>query len=649
MKKRILFMDNNAHHLDAYSKLLSIAGYDVSKAYTIEEAERILSEHNIHLAIFDIRMHDDDDEKDISGLLLAQEKEYSKLPKIILTGYPNYDYVRKALGIPSDGMPAAVDFLSKAEETDVVLGAVERAFEQHVRINWKLVITSDERNPVTFPQLVSAIVPDIAPDLLSERAEELEGLFRSLFFREEIVRIERVLWQRDGRVAVTVFPFSKDRAPESLLVVCGVNSLVREESAVYKKFAPKTHASTVLVETNETPHFAANAYALTDTDVDRVDTLARLWHAGSDKLFNTALQTLFEMTLVEWSKEHRVPEEGRTLDEVYRERLGLTEEGGVSAETVRERARSIVHWIPTLGERVECEGAKLTFAFGGQSFAYADPAVYLERPTKYGQPVLLGYTPGTLTGENILADANGHTWLTDFADAGTAPLLWNYVSLEAAIRFDWVEPSRLGWLHAMERCLLEGEFARLDTSDVEQPLRKNVRAIQTVRRLASRVVGRDTLSYHLGVLFQALRRVAGVNTSLPHKQSEVLRYAHALMSAAMIARHLKDAGKRSAEAGIRIDKENRAVWVDGAKVPMRGRTYELLLGFYENANRLVPRRQILEQFLGERYDEADASQVNRLNAAISRLRDRIEEDPERPRFIITEPGGGYRLVLNEDD
>jgi two-component system KDP operon response regulator KdpE len=85
--------------------------------------------------------------------------------------------------------------------------------------------------------------------------------------------------------------------------------------------------------------------------------------------------------------------------------------------------------------------------------------------------------------------------------------------------------------------------------------------------------------------------------------------------------------------------------VDGTKVPLRGRTYELLLGFYENANRLCTRRQIIEQFLGEKYDETDGSQVNRLNTAISRLRERIEDDPNHPRFIITEPGGGYRLVI----
>jgi two-component system KDP operon response regulator KdpE len=117
----------------------------------------------------------------------------------------------------------------------------------------------------------------------------------------------------------------------------------------------------------------------------------------------------------------------------------------------------------------------------------------------------------------------------------------------------------------------------------------------------------------------------------------------------MISSHLKESSKRSSESGIRIDRENRIVWVDGAKVPLRGRTYKLLLGFYDNANRLCLRRQIVEQFMGESYDESDTSQVNRLNTAISRLRERIEEDPYHPRLLITEPGGGYRLVATPAD
>jgi DNA-binding response OmpR family regulator len=52
----------------------------------------------------------------------------------------------------------------------------------------------------------------------------------------------------------------------------------------------------------------------------------------------------------------------------------------------------------------------------------------------------------------------------------------------------------------------------------------------------------------------------------------------------------------------------------------------------------------VEKVFGLVFDEADASQVSRLNTAVRRLREKIEIDPEHPRYVITEPGGGYRLL-----
>jgi DNA-binding response OmpR family regulator len=45
-----------------------------------------------------------------------------------------------------------------------------------------------------------------------------------------------------------------------------------------------------------------------------------------------------------------------------------------------------------------------------------------------------------------------------------------------------------------------------------------------------------------------------------------------------------------------------------------------------------------------KYDETDPSQISRLNTAMRRLRERIEVDPQNPRYVITEPGVGYLLA-----
>ena len=81
---------------------------------------------NVDLAILDIRLENDDDEKDLSGLLLVKEMAHS-VPKIILTGFPSYETVRDALQPSLEGLPVAVNFVAKQEGAEAMLRAVRVA------------------------------------------------------------------------------------------------------------------------------------------------------------------------------------------------------------------------------------------------------------------------------------------------------------------------------------------------------------------------------------------------------------------------------------------------------------------------------------------------------------------------------------------
>jgi Response regulator containing CheY-like receiver, AAA-type ATPase, and DNA-binding domains len=96
-RKVILFVDNRESFLDVYTRLLEDEGYEVIKALNLDVAYEILKSNHVHLAILDIRMEEEDDPNDISGLEFALKKELAYLPKIILTAFSNYDYVRQVL------------------------------------------------------------------------------------------------------------------------------------------------------------------------------------------------------------------------------------------------------------------------------------------------------------------------------------------------------------------------------------------------------------------------------------------------------------------------------------------------------------------------------------------------------------------------
>jgi hypothetical protein len=91
-------------------------------------------EQPIDLAIIDIRLQDDRDDKDTSGLRLAHAfMSGHAAPKIIITSYATVDVVREALQPNGSGVRPAVRFVTKQEGLDQLLTAVQQALQVDVR------------------------------------------------------------------------------------------------------------------------------------------------------------------------------------------------------------------------------------------------------------------------------------------------------------------------------------------------------------------------------------------------------------------------------------------------------------------------------------------------------------------------------------
>ncbi|WP_306533787.1 response regulator [Geobacter sp.] len=91
--------------------------------------------------------------------------------------------------------------------------------------------------------------------------------------------------------------------------------------------------------------------------------------------------------------------------------------------------------------------------------------------------------------------------------------------------------------------------------------------------------------------------------------------------------------------GLEVDLPRRRVTVEGAEVQLTPTEYELLRLLVVHAGKVLTHSQILRQIWGVAYVE----QPHVLRVNISNLRHKIEPDPSRPRYILTEPGVGYRL------
>jgi two-component system KDP operon response regulator KdpE len=77
----------------------------------------------------------------------------------------------------------------------------------------------------------------------------------------------------------------------------------------------------------------------------------------------------------------------------------------------------------------------------------------------------------------------------------------------------------------------------------------------------------------------------------------------------------------------------------GGEVRLTPTEWHLLEVLVRNAGRLVSQRQLLQEVWGPRYE----SETNYLRVYVAQLRAKLEPDPSRPRYLLTEPGMGYRF------
>lgn len=113
-------------------------------------------------------------------------------------------------------------------------------------------------------------------------------------------------------------------------------------------------------------------------------------------------------------------------------------------------------------------------------------------------------------------------------------------------------------------------------------------------------------------------------------------------------RHASRAKEESNEPVLRlgeleIDLDKRRVTSRGQEVHLTPNEYKLFAYLMKHAGKVLTHRQLLREVWGAAY----ASQTHYLRVYMVQLRHKLEVDPARPRYLVTEPGVGYRLKTSE--
>jgi two-component system KDP operon response regulator KdpE len=110
---------------------------------------------------------------------------------------------------------------------------------------------------------------------------------------------------------------------------------------------------------------------------------------------------------------------------------------------------------------------------------------------------------------------------------------------------------------------------------------------------------------------------------------------------AVLRRVSDTASEPAIEVGeLVIDLADRRVRRGDENIHLTPIEFDLLRVLAQNRGRLVTHRQLLQEVWGPAYGD----ETHYLRVHVAHIRSKIEHDPSRPRYVITEPGVGYRLL-----
>ena len=145
----------------------------------------------------------------------------------------------------------------------------------------------------------------------------------------------------------------------------------------------------------------------------------------------------------------------------------------------------------------------------------------------------------------------------------------------------------------------------------------------------------------LSVREEEATKVAALDVGADDYLTKPFGIAELMARIRVALRHAEQpAGEPVFEVGdLRMDRARRQVLMAGNEIVLTPTEYDLLRVLVQYAGKVLTHRQLLRQVWGTGYElETHLLQVN-----ISNLRRKIEPDPSRPSYIITEVGVGYRL------
>lgn len=186
--------------------------------------------------------------------------------------------------------------------------------------------------------------------------------------------------------------------------------------------------------------------------------------------------------------------------------------------------------------------------------------------------------------------------------------------------------------------LRSGDY-QLVVLDIMLPLKNGYEVLGEIREKSFVPVLMLTARDSEGDKVSGLRMGADDYLTKPFANSEFLARVSSLLRRYTVFNAANAGEKTITAGGLSIDGTGREVRKDGRLLELTAKEFDLLLFFAENQGKVFTKKQIYRAVWKEEYAFDD----NNIMVHIRRLRKKIEDNPESPKYILTVWGVGYKL------
>ena len=519
---RILLVENDKRVRESYKMLLEYWGY--IPVLAVGEGKLLIKNAitnawslHCNLALIDLRLLDDFDEEDISGLKLAERIVPTR--SIILSGYPDQKILREILDKHKD-----IPFLSKSDSPERIKQTLDTEASKICAAKRGLQIFPtdilDQIRQTPFGSLVEDY-PDQVPDLLAQLMPSATKL--------KIVRLDSNLFfsqtsdvPRPRSIILKVY----EEDYEPVMVKLARTQRIKVEVDRYEKYISRKIGGnfTARLERHASMWDIGGALYSYIGDFD-VKTFSRFYEENHIEDIRECLDSFFT---VSWGRHYE-----RRKDQTNVSLLRLYEEvwGDWYAKRVRGFSTQEIWHDKGINKWLELPNPIEWF----KSKVGENPELDLSIVETTQKAI----THGDLHGENLLIDSRKNAWVIDFERSGYGHALQDFIELESDIINRLKVPLENASSY-YDMCLVVARqtlIKPLEESEMKSQdpgIRKALQTISVLRSLAYKCTGiQDARQYLLGLLFNTIFR-ATINNTEKYRD----RQSRALMLAGIFCHRL---------------------------------------------------------------------------------------------------------------